>query len=137
MSNASPHRDATAATPQDHVRANLGGGRNIAIKVPPHQFEATLRFYRDVVGLERLDDLSGPCFAFGANRLWLDRVDGMSQAEIWLELVADDMPAAAQRLAAAGVVRCDEIERLPDGFEGFWIASPASIVHLVSKRNLA
>jgi hypothetical protein len=37
------------------------------------------------------------------------------------------------RVDAAGVVRCDRVEPLPEGFEGFWIASPASIVHLLAK----
>ncbi len=116
------------------MRTGFAGGRNIAMKVPPHLHEATVRFYRDVLGLEELDPGSPDVsFRFGANRLWIDRVAGMSQAEIWLELVADDLPAAAGRLEAAGVVRCDAIEPLPEGFEGFWIASPASIVHLVAK----
>jgi hypothetical protein len=30
-------------------------------------------------------------------------------------------------------VRCDQIEPLPEGFEGFWIANPAAIAHLVAK----
>ncbi len=29
----------------------FAGGRNIAIKLPPHEFDSTLRFYRDVLGL--------------------------------------------------------------------------------------
>jgi len=29
-------------------------------------------------------------------------------------------------------VRCNEIEPLPEGFRGFWIADPAGIVHLVA-----
>ena len=28
------------------------------------------------------------CLEFGANQLWIDHVDGFSQAEIWLELAA-------------------------------------------------
>ena len=55
----------------------------------------------------------------------------MSQAELWLEVVTDDVDAAAERFQAAGVERCDEIEPLREGFAGFWISSPASIVHLV------
>ncbi|HET8727548.1 MAG TPA: hypothetical protein VFO41_08575 [Alphaproteobacteria bacterium] len=114
----------------------FAGGRNIAVKVPPHLYEATVRFYRDVVGLKVLDNhLPAVAFEFGANQLWIDRVAGMSQAEIWLELVAGDVAAASEHLEAADVVRCDEIEPLPEGFEGFWISSPASIVHLVSKAN--
>ncbi len=30
------------------------GGRNIAMKVPPHQHEATVRFYRDVLKLDHM-----------------------------------------------------------------------------------
>lgn len=110
---------------------SFAGGRNIALKVPPHQHTATVRFYRDVLGLEPVGD-SATCFVFGTNRLWVDRVEGVSQAEIWLEVMTDDVPAAARDLEAAGVVRCDAIEPLPEGFEGFWITSPAAIVHLVS-----
>lgn len=31
------------------------GGPNIAIKTPSHQFEATVGFYRDVLGLEEVE----------------------------------------------------------------------------------
>jgi catechol 2,3-dioxygenase-like lactoylglutathione lyase family enzyme len=116
------------------MKSSMAGGRNIALKVPPHQYEATVRFYRDVVGLKPLHNHPPEVgFEFGANQLWIDRVPGMSQAELWLEIVADDIPAAAQHLADAGVVRCDAIEPLPASFEGFWISNPASIVHIVSK----
>jgi hypothetical protein len=30
-------------------------------------------------------------------------------------------------------IRRDEIEPLPDGFKGFWIANPANIIHLVTE----
>jgi len=63
-------------------------GRNMAMKVPPHQFEATVGFYRDVVGLPFLEACSEPnnqCFVFGSMKLWIDRVERVSQAEIWLE----------------------------------------------------
>lgn len=120
------------------MNTSFAGGRNIAMKVPPHHYDQTVRFYRDVLGLEQIEpgnpDIS---FAFGANRLWIDRVETVSQAELWLELTADDVPAAADRLAEAGVVRCDAIEKLPDGFTGFWIANPAAVVHLVSARRAA
>jgi hypothetical protein len=32
-------------------------------------------------------------------------------------------------------VRRDEIEPLPESFEGFWITSPASIIHIVAKQG--
>ncbi|MGH3090338.1 MAG: hypothetical protein ACRDSJ_23890 [Rubrobacteraceae bacterium] len=110
----------------------FAGGRNIAMKVPPHQWEETIRFYRDVIGLEVLDDDSPSfVFEFGANRLWIDRVGGMSQAEVWLELTTDDVPAADGYFESEAVIRRDEIEPLPQSLEGFWISNPASIIHLV------
>jgi hypothetical protein len=116
------------------TRVQFAGGRNIAMKVPPHQWDATVQFYRDVIGLKQLDQhLPHVVFEFGANQLWVDRVEALSQAEIWLELSATDVPAAADHLKIAGVARRDEIEPLPEGFAGFWIASPASIIHLVAK----
>jgi catechol 2,3-dioxygenase-like lactoylglutathione lyase family enzyme len=117
---------------------NFSAGRNIAMKVPPHLYEATVRFYRDVVGLRQLEKhLPFVVFEFGANQLWLDNVPALSQAEVWLELATNDLAAAAQYLNQANVVRCDEIEPLPEGFEGFWIANPASIIHLVCKDDEA
>ncbi len=35
----------------DRMETTFRGGHNIAMKVPPHQFEATVNFYRDVLGL--------------------------------------------------------------------------------------
>lgn len=110
------------------------GGKNIALKVPAHQFEATVRFYEDVLGLERIEKRT-PCFAFGHNQLWIDREQGISQAELWLEVVTDDLSAAERHLADAAVVRCDAIEKLPDGFPGFWISSPANIIHLMTTQE--
>jgi catechol 2,3-dioxygenase-like lactoylglutathione lyase family enzyme len=106
------------------------------MKVPPHQYEQTIRFYRDVLGLSPLT-ASAPAvgFAFGSNQLWIDRVPGISQAEVWLEVVTDDLDAAAELLAQEGVVRCDDIEPLAPGFRAFWISSPASIVHLICQGD--
>ena len=114
------------------MKTQFRGGHNIALKVPPHQWEGTVKFYREVLGLPELKE-SAPeaVFQFGPNHLWIDRVEAVSQAELWLELVTDDTGAASAHLAAAGIARCDEIEKLPEGFNGFWISSPASIVHLV------
>ena len=117
-------------------RPTFAGDRNIAMKVPLHQYETTVRFYRDVLGLKPLENHPPEVgFEFGANQLWIDRVPGMSQAEIWLELATPDIAAAADYLHTAGVVRQDEIEPLPDGFERFWISSPASIIHMVAKPD--
>ena len=118
------------------MTTNFAGGRNIALKVPPHQYDATVRFYRDVIGLKPLDNHPPAIgFEFGANQLWIDRVESLSQAELWLEVVAEDVPAAAEHFTAAGVARRDEIERLPNGFDGFWISDPASIIHIVTSRH--
>ena len=62
-------------------------------------------------------------------------VPSMSQAELWLEIVTDDTAEAADALNKAGVVRCDDIEDLGNGFDGYWIASPAAIVHLVCAKK--
>jgi len=58
------------------------GGKNIAMKVPPHQFEATVRFYRDVLSFEQIAGPAGYSvgFRFGSNNLWIDTVAGLSQA---------------------------------------------------------
>jgi catechol 2,3-dioxygenase-like lactoylglutathione lyase family enzyme len=116
---------------------NFEGGRNIAMKVPPDQWESTVAFYRDVVGLEEIEheptDPPSTGFRFGANQLWVDRVETMSQAEVWLELSVSDVEGAAAHLERAGVARRDEIEPLGDSFDGFWISSPASIIHLVAR----
>lgn len=108
------------------------GGVNIAMKIPPHLYAETEHFYVDTLALpvvSRTD--SSVELEFGPNRLWLDRVPTMSQAEIWLEVVADDLSSAAEHFHRRGVARCDEIEPLPEGSGAFWITSPAQIVHLV------
>jgi len=117
-------------------KVRFSGGRNIALKVPPHLYEATVAFYRDVLALPQLQGrLPSVVFEFGANQLWVDRVPGLSQAETWLEVVTDDTSAAAERLREAGVVRRDEIEPLPEGFQAFWVSSPAQIIHLVCAES--
>jgi hypothetical protein len=115
--------------------AKLYGGIDIAMKVPQHQYEATLAFYRDVVGLKAIENRPGVGFELGPNKLWIDAAPGLSQAEVWLELFSDDFPRAAAHLAKAGVVRCDAIEPLPEGFKGGWIVNPANIVHMVREPD--
>lgn len=118
------------------MAVNIKGGINIAMKVPSHQYEATLTFYRDVVGLKPFDEKPPHRgFELGPNRLWIDEAPALSQAEVWLELFTDDFPAASGHLAKAGVVRCDAIEALGDNFRGGWIMNPANIVHLVREPD--
>ncbi|MBS7662419.1 hypothetical protein I0D00_10795 [Pseudomonas lalucatii] len=117
-------------------KVKFTAGRNIAMKIPPHQYDATVQFYREVLGLREISEHAPAVgFHFGANNLWLDRVAGLSQAETWLEVITDDIEAASAHLEAAGVVRCDEIEPLPQGMQAFWISSPAAIIHLVCKDS--
>jgi catechol 2,3-dioxygenase-like lactoylglutathione lyase family enzyme len=114
-------------------KARFKPGQNIAMKIPPHEFEKAVSFYRDILGLRQLKRPGpSPAFDFGGKTLWLDKVDALSQAEVWLEVVTDDVQAAASHFAGLGIVRRDEIEKLPEGFNGFWIANPAGIIHLVA-----
>lgn len=74
----------------------FAGGRNIAIKTPPNQYEDTVRFYKNILRLKLLDNHPPAVgFEFGANQLWIDRVPGMSHAEIRLELATPDVAGAA------------------------------------------
>lgn len=105
------------------------------MKVPPHEYEATVRFYRDVIGLAPLPAQPPEVgFEFGGKHLWIDRVESLSRSEVWLEIVTDDLAAAEAHLASEGVVRCDKIEPLPEGFKAFWVMNPASVVHLVCEE---
>lgn len=108
-------------------------GDNIAIKVPAHQFADTVSFYRDVLGLpEKPGSTSdSKIFQFGDKNLWIDKVENLQQAETWLEIITDDIKLAASYLATKGVTRCDEVEVLPDGLKGFWVASPTNGIHLI------
>ena len=63
----------------------------------------------------------------------IDRIEHLSHAEIWLEIATDDREAAAAWLERHGVTRRDEIEPLPADFRGFWVASPADVIHLISE----
>jgi len=113
-------------------------GKNIAMKVPAHEFDKTVVFYRDILGFETTDDSSSAnmesvTFRFGDKNLWIDKFPGISQAEIWLEIVTDDITAAAEYFAKNGCIRRDEIEPLPEGFKGFWLANPANIIHLINE----
>jgi len=110
-------------------------GPNIAMKVPTHQLDQTVMFYRDVLRLPPLKEFEPDVvFDFDGKRLWLDDTEYLSQAEVWLEVRCDDIEAAGDFLAAVGVTRCDHIEPLPPDFSGFWVSSPSSIIHLVSSE---
>jgi predicted enzyme related to lactoylglutathione lyase len=122
----------------------LHGGVNIAMKIPRADYEATVAFYRDTLGLEvtEQEETGAPTISrthtvrFGPNTLWLDRVDGYSRSDVWLELRTDDLEAATTRLAEAGTDTCDEVEPFDDpGMRAHWIKNPAGVVHLLAERD--
>jgi predicted enzyme related to lactoylglutathione lyase len=116
----------------------ISGGVNIAMKIPKADYEATLAFYRDILGLDlqEVADTGAPTVSraftvsFGPNTLWLDCVDSFSRTDIWLELRADDVEAATERLTRAGFTPVDEIEQHDDvGVRSHWIRDPAGTIH--------
>lgn len=120
------------------------GSVNIAMKIPSARFAETVAFYRDVLGLPARDVTGTEIAAgvtrsvrveFGPNVLWLDEVPNYSRSDVWLELATDDLPAAMERLAAAGIAARDELEPLPDAMRAHWIANPAGVVHLVAETR--
>jgi hypothetical protein len=118
------------------VSRDLEGGINIAMKVPSHQYEAVIAFYRDTIGLVPFTEKPGATgFVYGSNRLWIDEVGNYTQAEVWLELFTPEFGPTAERLVAAGVVRNDAIEDLGEGFRGGWFINPAGVVHLVREPD--
>lgn len=130
--------DPTTAKP------SFVGSVNIAMKIPTAQHDATVAFYREVLGMS-VTDVTGSEIAagvsrshrceFGANTLWLDEVENYSRSDLWLQIDTDDIDAAMERLAAAGVTPRDELEPLPDTARAHWISNPAGIVHLVGQAD--
>ena len=115
------------------MKTSFRPGRNIALKIPPHQFEETVSFYRDTLQLRELESNNGAIgFDFDGKDLWLDSVDTVSHAEVWLEICADDLEAAKAHFESHQVIRRDEIEELPPNFKGFWITNPSGTIHLVT-----
>lgn len=115
-----------------HEAPQFTGGSNIALKIPKFRFEETLKFYRHTLRLPYLGEHQGThVFQFGPMRLWLDRVETYSQADVWLELHTDDPDQAADYLADLGTPIRDEIEPLE--IPGHWISDPAGIIHLISR----
>jgi predicted enzyme related to lactoylglutathione lyase len=111
-------------------------GRNIAMKIPAHEYASTVDFYRNILGLKEIGEPGAnpeetPRFEFGDKVLWLDCVSGISQAEIWLEILTDDIDRASEYFKDQGCARRDEIEPLPEGLKAFWLSSPSNIIHLV------
>ncbi len=63
-------------------KPDIKGGIDIAMKVPSHQYQQTIDFYRNIIGLPEIAD-KPPAIGFelGPNRLWIDEAPGLSQAE--------------------------------------------------------
>ena len=122
------------------MKPNFKPGSNIAIKVPAHQYEQTVSFYRGILGSEQISHPTAGTSKFVAlkfsdKNLWIDDTASLSRAEIWLEIQTDDVDAAAATFKEANIARRDEIEALPDNFSGFWICSPADIIHRVTEQK--
>jgi catechol 2,3-dioxygenase-like lactoylglutathione lyase family enzyme len=123
---------------------SFAGSVNIAMKIPRADYDATVAFYRDTLGLPvtTADASSTPTVSathavqFGPNTLWLDRVDTYSQPDIWLEVHTDDLDSATHRLANDGIGTCDEIEPIVGApFRSHWIKNPAGVVHHLAERT--
>ena len=115
----------------------LSGGRNIALKIPDHLYSQTVRFYRDVLKLTQDVKQDGQvCFQFGETEprstLWLDRTEATARPDVWLEIKTADLDATKAYLISEGLVVPEKLEKLPNGFPGFWIVDPAGLVLLVS-----
>lgn len=116
------------------------GGINIAVKIPKSKYDETVRFYREVLGLEVKErPIKNPTVSrthrvsFGSNVMWLDCVDNYTHSETWLELNVDNVPAATEYLKSQGISTCDELEELPDNMH--WITDPAGSVYIVKNRD--
>lgn len=120
----------------------FSGGPNIAIKIPKSKYEATVAFYRDVLGMEVEErPISHPTISrthrmkFGTNVLWLDCVDNYSRSETWLELNVEDVTKATAYLQSKGTSTCDELEEIPENMH--WISDPAGNVFLLKSKGEA
>jgi catechol 2,3-dioxygenase-like lactoylglutathione lyase family enzyme len=121
-------------------------GVNVAMKVPRAQYDATVAFYRDVLGfaVEEAEETGAATvtashrLSFGPMTLWIDRVETASRSDVWLEVGTDDLAAATAHLAAAGIEPCDEVEPLEGeaGERSHWIRNPAGVIHLLAERDL-
>ena len=99
--------------------------------MPPREFDQTVAFYRHVLGLEHLETHGRTeAFRFGSCCRWIDFAPHLSQRSSGSSCRPTIPPPP--HLAQHGVTRCHEVERLPEGFDGFWIVNPADIVHPVA-----
>jgi hypothetical protein len=61
------------------MKPKFTAGRNIGIKLPPHEYDATVRFYEGILGLSKIGDYTPEIvFDLDGKNLWLDKIDGLS-----------------------------------------------------------
>ncbi len=115
-------------------------GTNIAMKIPVHQYEATVQFYRDVLLLEMEETpikhptvLKTYKVKFGAFTLWLDCVEGIDNSSLWLQITTPDVQAATDYLKSNGTRTFDELEEIPENMH--WIKDPAGTVMLLKDNK--
>ncbi len=119
------------------MKEKIVGGTNIALKIPKSQFADVIKFYKDLgFDLKEQSGFATPSFSctFGSNTLWIDCVDHIGKADIWLELVADHIPNALERVRQSGGMQRDEIESLPDDMHAHWVCDPAGNTLLLKKK---
>ncbi len=97
-------------------------GNNITLRIPKEHYEATLRFYRDILLLDveekPTDHPAGSLAAkvqFGNSTLWLNRMDETAQPDTWLQLRTNDITAALNYLQANGITSEDMQGAAPEG----------------------
>lgn len=122
------------------MNINFQAGINIAVKIPKHQYEQTVSFYRDILKLEvEEQSIQNPTVSrthkvcFGQNVLWLDCVDNYTHSETWLQLTVPDIEVATDYLKKNNVYTCDTIEELPPNMH--WIMDPAGTVFNVQEKS--
>jgi hypothetical protein len=63
------------------MKPQITAGRNIAIKIPAYEYDATVCFYEGISGLSKIGDYAPEIiFYFGGKNLWLDKVDVLRHA---------------------------------------------------------
>src|ERR1700722_16622682 len=108
-------------------------GNNIALKIPANQFASAVSFYTNVLGLPIIAETENSVkIAFGQTNLWVDSVEKLEVAEVWLEIRTRDSHAAKERLIENGVQMNAGVEESCEGSNGFFIRAPGNLVHLIS-----
>ncbi|OJU73646.1 MAG: hypothetical protein BGO09_05920 [Bacteroidetes bacterium 47-18] len=115
-------------------------GNDITLNIPKERYEATLRFYRDILLLdveEKAADQPSARLAakvqFGNSTLWLYCTGTTAQPATWLELCTNDMTAALNYLHTNGIISEDAQETVPEGMR--LVRDPAGNTLLLKARE--